>query len=118
MTPPVEDKLLTMKEKLKKIARQKSVGQKNSLASNMFSNGVLDLNLFRTSNKEVTVRSALLDHGKCLSPSDISSYKFKSRLLMSCKEVQSVKILLSPRFADVPYPVVMEPNLITEYFSF
>ena len=64
MTPPVEDKLLTMKEKLKKIARQKSVGQKNNFSSNMFSNGVLDLNLFRTSNKEVTVRSALLDHGK------------------------------------------------------
>ena len=65
MTPPVEDKLLSMKEKLIKIARQKCVGQKNNYPSSLFSNGILDLNLFRTSNKEITVRTALLDQGLC-----------------------------------------------------
>ena len=62
MTPPIEDKLLTMKEKLIKIARQKCVGQKNS-NSNLFSNGILDLDLYRSNSKEVTVRSAPLDQG-------------------------------------------------------
>jgi hypothetical protein len=63
MNPVVEDKLLSMKEKLNKIARQKSVGQKNA-PSNLFSNGILDLSLVKTNNKEVTVRSApLIDQG-------------------------------------------------------
>jgi small subunit ribosomal protein S4 len=30
---------------------------------------------------------------------------------------KSVKLLTSPKFADVPYPIVMEPNLVIEYFS-
>lgn len=33
------------------------------------------------------------------------------------KEKRSVKLLVSPKFSDVPYPAVMEPNLVTEYFS-
>lgn len=33
------------------------------------------------------------------------------------KEKRMVKLLVSPKLADVPYPVVMEPNLVTEYFS-
>lgn len=32
-------------------------------------------------------------------------------------EEKSVRLLTSPKFADVPYPIVMEPNLVIEYFS-
>ena len=32
-------------------------------------------------------------------------------------EKKSVKLLVYPKFSDVPYPAIMEPNLVTEYFS-
>ena len=59
MTPVVEDKVLSMKEKLLKISRQKNAGHKNVM-TNFFSNGILDLSLVRPNNKEVTVRLASL----------------------------------------------------------
>ena len=65
MTPVVEDKLLSMKDKLLKVARQKSVGQK-LFALSSFSNGVLDLSHLRPNSKDVSVRTApLTDQGNC-----------------------------------------------------
>ena len=30
---------------------------------------------------------------------------------------RSVKLVRVPKFAEVPYPVIMEPNLVIEYYS-
>ena len=30
---------------------------------------------------------------------------------------KSVKLVRKPKFSEVPYPVVMEPNLVIEYYS-
>ena len=30
---------------------------------------------------------------------------------------KSVKFVRIPKFAEVPYPVIMEPNLVIEYYS-
>ena len=30
---------------------------------------------------------------------------------------KSVKLVRVPKFSEVPYPVVMEPNLVIEYYS-
>ena len=68
MTPMVEDKLLSMKEKLLKIAQHKSVGQKSvgqkQVVQSSFNNGALDLSHLRPNSQEVSVRTApLTDQG-------------------------------------------------------
>ena len=30
---------------------------------------------------------------------------------------KTVKLVRKPKFSEVPYPVVMEPNLVIEYYS-
>ena len=30
---------------------------------------------------------------------------------------KSVKLVRIPKFSEVPYPVIMEPNLVIEYYS-
>ena len=30
---------------------------------------------------------------------------------------KSVKLVRVPKFSEVPYPVIMEPNLVIEYYS-
>jgi small subunit ribosomal protein S4 len=30
---------------------------------------------------------------------------------------KSVKLVRIPKFAEVPYPVIMEPSLVIEYYS-
>ena len=30
---------------------------------------------------------------------------------------KSVKLVRAPKFSEVPYPVIMEPNLVIEYYS-
>ena len=30
---------------------------------------------------------------------------------------KTVKLIRVPKFAEVPYPVIMEPNLVIEYYS-
>ena len=30
---------------------------------------------------------------------------------------KSIKFVRTPKFAEVPYPVIMEPNLVIEYYS-
>ena len=30
---------------------------------------------------------------------------------------KTVKLVRTPKFSEVPYPVIMEPNLVIEYYS-
>ena len=30
---------------------------------------------------------------------------------------KSIKLVRVPKFAEVPYPIIMEPNLVIEYYS-
>ena len=32
-------------------------------------------------------------------------------------KTKSVKLIRVPKFSEVPYPVIMEPNLVIEYYS-
>ena len=32
-------------------------------------------------------------------------------------KTKSIKLLRAPKFSEVPYPVIMEPNLVIEYYS-
>ena len=47
--------------------------------------------------------------------------KINTELLVELPELdekkRSIKFVRTPKFEEVPYPVVMEPNLVIEYYS-
>ena len=39
------------------------------------------------------------------------------QLIRSSKKNKKFKFVRTPKFEEVPYPIVMEPNLVIEYYS-
>ena len=46
----------------------------------------------------------------------VKKEKYLSTLQLDDKN-KSAKLVRVPKFSEVPYPVIMEPNLVIEYYS-
>ena len=67
-------------------------------------------------NDVVAVRSRAKDI-PFIKQAEENNHKEVPYYLSTDHDKKTVKLLNFPKFADVPYPVLMEPNLVTEYFS-
>ena len=50
---------------------------------------------------------------------DLEFHKQKTRLIKNALDEKNkkFKFVRTPKFEEVPYPIVMEPNLVIEYYS-
>jgi|TARA_B110000967_G_scaffold139641_1_gene142594 small subunit ribosomal protein S4 len=61
--------------------------------------------------KEKSKTLAIIDGALASKERDVPEY-----ILLDDKN-KTVKLIRIPKFAEVPYPVIMEPNLVIEYYS-
>ena len=61
--------------------------------------------------KEKSKTLAIIDGALASKERDVPEY-----ILLDNKN-KTVKLIRIPKFAEVPYPVIMEPNLVIEYYS-
>ena len=47
---------------------------------------------------------------------ELQSFYFEMRKQLDIKN-KAAKLVRVPKFADIPYPTIMEPKLVIEYYS-
>ena len=81
----------------------------NKKKVNISSYLVKDTDIIEVREKSKTL--AVIDGSLSNKERDVPEY-----ILLDDKN-KSVKLIRVPKFAEVPYPVIMEPNLVIEYYS-
>ena len=61
--------------------------------------------------KEKSKKLAVIDGSLSNKEREVPEY------IQSDDKKKTVKLIRVPKFAEVPYPVIMEPNLVIEYYS-
>ena len=61
----------------------------------------------KSKSKELTVITGSL----------VSKEREVPEYIQSDEKNKKIKLIRVPKFSEVPYPVVMEPNLVIEYYS-